>query len=30
MNPFAKLNKQYIGGVWRDGASGKVLSDKNP
>ena len=30
MNPFAKLNKQYIGGVWRDGSSGKVLSDKNP
>jgi acyl-CoA reductase-like NAD-dependent aldehyde dehydrogenase len=30
MNPFAKLNKQYIGGVWRDGSSGKVLGDKNP
>jgi vanillin dehydrogenase len=30
MNPFAKLNKQYIGGVWRDGSSGKVLNDKNP
>ena len=30
MNPFAKLNKQYIAGVWRDGTSGKVLSDKNP
>ncbi len=21
MNPFLKLNKQYIGGSWRDGAS---------
>jgi vanillin dehydrogenase len=30
MNPFAKLNKQYIGGVWRDGSSDKVLSDRNP
>ena len=30
MNPFAKLNKQYIGGVWRDGSSDKVLHDKNP
>jgi vanillin dehydrogenase len=30
MNQFAKLNKQYIGGSWRDGASGKVLIDKNP
>jgi aldehyde dehydrogenase (NAD+) len=30
MNPFAKLNKQYIGGNWRDGSSAKVLSDRNP
>jgi len=30
MNPFAKLNKQYIGGTWRDGSSEKVLSDRNP
>jgi len=30
MNQFAKLNKQYIGGVWRDGSSDKVLNDKNP
>lgn len=30
MNPFTKLNKQYIGGVWRDGSSGKVLTDRNP
>jgi acyl-CoA reductase-like NAD-dependent aldehyde dehydrogenase len=30
MNPFTKLNKQYIGGTWRDGKSQKVLSDKNP
>ncbi|MGH9704649.1 MAG: aldehyde dehydrogenase family protein, partial [Candidatus Acidiferrales bacterium] len=30
MNSFAKLNKQYIGGEWRDGASAKVLTDRNP
>src|ERR1700733_602793 len=30
MNPFAKLNQQYIGGVWRDGSSTKTLADKNP
>ena len=30
MNPFTKLNKQYIGGTWRDGSSTKVLSDRNP
>ena len=30
MNPLAKLNQQYIGGKWRDGASGKVLTDRNP
>ena len=30
MNPFPKLNKQYIGGTWRDGSSKKVLSDRNP
>jgi vanillin dehydrogenase len=30
MNQFAKLNKQYIGGVWRDGKSQKVLTDRNP
>jgi vanillin dehydrogenase len=30
MNQFAKLNKQYIGGTWRDGTSPKVLIDKNP
>jgi acyl-CoA reductase-like NAD-dependent aldehyde dehydrogenase len=30
MNQFAKLNKQYIGGVWRDGKSQNMLSDKNP
>lgn len=30
MNQFRKLNKQYIGGVWRDGKSEKVLSDRNP
>lgn len=30
MNPFLKFNKQYIGGTWRDGASSKVLIDRNP
>jgi vanillin dehydrogenase len=30
MNPFLKLNKQYISGTWRDGASSKVLTDRNP
>ena len=30
MNPFIKLNKQYISGAWRDGASSKVLTDRNP
>jgi acyl-CoA reductase-like NAD-dependent aldehyde dehydrogenase len=30
MNSFFKLNQQYIGGTWRDGASSKVLTDKNP
>ena len=30
MSSLAKLNQQYIGGVWRDGSSSKVLADKNP
>ncbi len=30
MNQFASLNKQYIAGVWRDGASQRVLKDANP
>lgn len=30
MNQFATLNKQYIGGVWRDGKSQKVMQDRNP
>ena len=30
MNQLASLNKQFIGGVWRDGASQKVLTDRNP
>ncbi|MBZ5570940.1 MAG: aldehyde dehydrogenase family protein [Acidobacteriia bacterium] len=30
MNQFVGLNKQYIGGVWRDGKSQKVLTDRNP
>ena len=30
MNQLAKLNQQYIGGVWRDGKSQKTLTDKNP
>jgi vanillin dehydrogenase len=29
MNPLAKLNRQYIGGVWREGKSQKTLTDKN-
>ena len=30
MNQFAALNKQYISGTWRDGASQKRLTDFNP
>ena len=30
MNQFRKLNKQCIGGIWRDGKSEKVLTDRNP
>ena len=30
MSKFSNLNKQYISGVWRDGSSKKVLSDRNP
>lgn len=30
MNPLTKLNRQYIGGVWREGRSQKALIDKNP
>lgn len=30
MGSLAKLNQQYIGGVWRDGSSPKVLTDRNP
>jgi acyl-CoA reductase-like NAD-dependent aldehyde dehydrogenase len=30
MNQFAKLNRQYIGGAWRDGSSAKTLNDTNP
>jgi vanillin dehydrogenase len=30
MNQFKQLNKQYIGGIWRDGNSQKVLTDSNP
>ena len=30
MNQFATLNKQYIGGVWRDGKSQKIMQDRNP
>ena len=30
MNQFSKLNRQYIGGTWRDGRSQKVLADRNP
>lgn len=30
MNSLTQLNKQYIGGVWRNGSSDKVLTDRNP
>ncbi|ERI08837.1 aldehyde dehydrogenase family protein [Aneurinibacillus aneurinilyticus] len=30
MNHFAQLNKQYIGGEWKDGHGQNVLTDKNP
>ncbi|MGA8152091.1 MAG: aldehyde dehydrogenase family protein [Terriglobales bacterium] len=30
MSKFLKLNQQYIGGIWRDGKSQKVLTDRNP
>jgi len=30
MNQFLKLNQQYIGGIWREGKSQKVLTDRNP
>jgi acyl-CoA reductase-like NAD-dependent aldehyde dehydrogenase len=30
MNQFARLNRQYIGGTWRDGKSHKTLADHNP
>jgi acyl-CoA reductase-like NAD-dependent aldehyde dehydrogenase len=30
MNQFSRLNQQYIGGMWRDGRSQKVLADRNP
>jgi len=30
VNPLCQLNKQYIGGVWRDGLSTKTLADRNP
>lgn len=30
MNQLANLNRQYIGGAWRDGSSNKRLTDKNP
>lgn len=30
MNPYRALKGQYINGIWRDGASQKVLADKNP
>src|SRR5215510_4741978 len=29
-NKLARLNKQFIGGLWRDGKSSKVLADCNP
>src|SRR6204780_5971929 len=30
MNQFAKLNQQYIGGVWRRGSRTKTLANKQP
>jgi len=30
MNQYAKCNRQYIGGVWRDGSSKKTYTDLNP
>jgi len=30
VNQLAALNKQFIGGVWRDGSSSKMLIDRNP
>ncbi len=30
MSRFNQLNKQYIGGTWRDGQSEKILTDRNP
>ncbi len=30
MNQYFKCNQQYVGGVWRDGSSQKVLTDLNP
>ncbi len=30
MNPYCALNKQYIGGRWQHGSSGKVIVDRNP
>ena len=30
MNPFVHLNKQFIGGEWRDGSTARVLANRNP
>ena len=30
MNPFVHLNQQFIAGTWRDGATDRVLIDRNP
>jgi acyl-CoA reductase-like NAD-dependent aldehyde dehydrogenase len=30
VNPFVHLNQQFIAGEWRDGATGRVLTDRNP
>jgi vanillin dehydrogenase len=30
VNSLTGLNQQYIGGVWRDGASSRILADTNP
>jgi acyl-CoA reductase-like NAD-dependent aldehyde dehydrogenase len=30
VNPFVHLNKQFIAGEWRDGATARVLTNRNP
>jgi aldehyde dehydrogenase (NAD+) len=30
VNPFVHLNQQFIAGAWRDGATARILTDRNP